>query len=217
MSSFGVGYAVPATLMVVAGGILAFELGGVSDLTGLGAATAGAAVAAAWVLIAEVDQAFSAFTAAGSEAVGIIPTVAPVVVGLVVAVAIVIAAVALPSLSISVAVLLTAIVFPAVVISVADFNFTRDRYYTEADIYGGGGIEGFLNVPGIVLWLLAVVVGQLLDPVGPDVWMDLFPDLGPDWDVPWRLVMAVVAAGTYVLFTRWHSQRSTSVYDLRGV
>lgn len=217
MSSFGVGYAVPATLMMVAGAILAFELGGVSDLTGLGAATAGAAVAAAWVLIAEIDQAFSAFTAAGSEAVGIIPTVAPVVVGLVVAIGIVVAAVALPSLSISVAVLLTAIVFPAVLISVADFNFTRDRYYTEADIYGAGGIEGFLNAPGIVLWVVAVVVGQLLDPVGPDAWLDLFPDIGLDWDVPWRLVIAVVAAGTYVLFTRWHSQRSTSVYDLRGV
>jgi purine-cytosine permease-like protein len=217
MSAFGVGYAVPATLMVVAGSILAFSLGGVSDLTGLGAATAGAAVAAAWVLIAEIDQVFSAFTAAGSEAVGVIPSLAPTVVGLAVSVGIVAAAVALPPVSISVAALLTAIVFPAVLISVSDFNFTRDRYYTEADIYGGGGIEGFMNVPGIVLWVIAVLVGQMLDPVGPDAWMDMIPELGPDWDIPWRLVAAVVAAATYVLFTRWHSRRATSVYDLRGV
>lgn len=217
MSSFGVGYAVPATLMMVAGAILAFELGGIADLTGLGAGTAGAAVAAAWVLIAEVDQAFSSFTAAGSEGAGVIPALAPAVVGLVVVVGIVIAAAVLPAVPLSVASLLTAVVFPAALISVADFNFTRDRYYTEADIYGSGGIEGFLNVPGIALWLIAVIVGQLLDPVGPQTWLEIVPDIGPDWDLPWRLIIAVVAAAGYVVVTRWHQQRATSVYELRGV
>lgn len=215
MSAFGVGYAVPATLMLAAGAVLTFELGGPADLTALGVGTAGAAIAAAWVLIAEVDQAFSSFTAAGADAVGLIPFGSAGVVGLLVAAAIVAGAAYLPEFPLESATLLTSLVFPAALISVADFSLTRDRYYTEADIYGRGG--GWLNLPGTGLWVVAVVVGQILDPLGPQQWLDLVPELALPWDLPWRLLIAVVAAGVYVTITRWSKKRSAAVYELRGV
>ncbi len=43
------------------------------------------------------------------------------------------------------------------------------------------------------------------------------PELALPWDLPWRLLIAVVAAGVYVTITRWSKKRSAAVYELRGV
>lgn len=216
MTGFGVGYAVPATLMVIAGAIITLELGGIADIAALDAGTMGAAVAGAWVLIAELDQAFSSFVAAGSESVGILRWGPAKLVGLLTVVGVVAIALSVPDLPITWASFVTAAMFPAALIAVADFHLTRDRYYTEADIYGG--TEGLINVPGIVFWLLAFLIGQILDPIGPSGWVEAMPGSGPfEFEVPWRLIVAVVAAVGYVLVTRWHHQRSASVYELRGV
>ncbi|MFP3914191.1 MAG: hypothetical protein ACLFWM_04900, partial [Actinomycetota bacterium] len=72
MSSFAVGYAVPATLMFAAGAFLAYESDNLADLGAGAIGAAGVAVLIAWVVIAEVDQAFAGFVSAGAEAIGVL-------------------------------------------------------------------------------------------------------------------------------------------------
>lgn len=216
MTSFGVGYAVPATVMLAAGSILAVRLEGLpTDLTGIEVGTAAFALAFAWVLIAEIDQAFSAFVAAGSEAVGIVTVGATWMVGLVIVAGVIGLALAGPTLPVDWANLLTSIAFPAALIAAADFYLARDHYYTEADIYGG--TEGVVNLPGVSCWLAAVALGQLLDANGPEQWTSLFGRVDLAADLPWRLIIGVVLAGVYVLVVRWRDLRTSSVYELRGV
>lgn len=216
MTSFGVGYAVPATVMLAAGAIMAVRLGGLpTDLTGIEVGTAAFALAFAWVLIAEIDQTFSAFVASGSEAVGILTRGATWVVGLVMVAAVIGLALAGPSLPFEWADLLTAVVFPAALIAAADFYLARDSHYTEADIYGG--TEGLLNLPGVSCWLAAVALGQLLDPIGPEQWTSMLGRMDLASDLPWRLIVSLVMAGVYVLVVRWRDLRTSSVYELRGV
>jgi hypothetical protein len=43
------------------------------------------------------------------------------------------------------------------------------------------------------------------------------PDLDIRADLPWRLLMGVVAAIAYVVLSRYRQYRRASVYDLRGV
>src|SRR5690606_6146344 len=57
--------------------------GNLGELLPVGPAGGAAAIAIAWVVIAEVDQAFAAFVAAGSESVGIVKAGDTAVVGLV--------------------------------------------------------------------------------------------------------------------------------------
>ncbi|MGH8911418.1 MAG: hypothetical protein ACRDVD_02820, partial [Acidimicrobiia bacterium] len=217
ITSFGVGYTIPATLMVVAGAVFAHRLGGLGDLTGLDAGTAGVGLAAAWVVVAEIDQTFAAFLAAGSEATGIIGGLAPLVVGGSVSIGIVAAAILLPTLSLDLAALLAAVVFPAALIAAADYFLARDRHYSEAEIYGAAAGESSLNVVGVTTWLLAVILGQVLDPIGPERWTGMMPEAAAAGDLPWRLLMATVAAIAYVVLVRWREHRATAVYDLRGV
>lgn len=218
MTSFGVGYAIPATVMLIAGALLALRLGDFPfDLIGLEVGAAAFVIAAAWVLVAEIDQAFSAFVAAGSEAVGILRAGPTWMIGLVVAAAICTAALMVPELPLELAGLLTALVFPAALISAADFYFARDHYYTESDIYGSGETEGFLNVVGMACWLLAVALGQVLDPIGPSDWTEAVPAVDLEVDLPWRLIMAVLLAAFYIVFHAWRDRKVASVYELRGL
>lgn len=215
MSSFGVGYAVPATLMFAAGAVLAFRLGGIGDLMGLDVGAAGVSVVVAWVLIAEVDQAFAGFVAAGSEAAGIVRIGPSWVVGAIASLAVVGVALLAPNLPIGMASLAAAVVFPTAVISMFDFHLVKDHYYAEADMYGR--TESLMNMSGIGCWLAAAVFGQLLDPIGPSAWTDLMPDLLPDVDLPLRLIVTLAAATAYLLITRWGGRRTPSVYEVRGV
>lgn len=217
ITSFGVGYTIPATLTLVAGAIFAERLADFGDLTGLTLGTTGVALAAAWVIVAEVDQAFSAFLAAGSEATGIIGALPPVIVGGLTSVGIVAAAIFLPTLSIGLASLLSAVVFPAALIAAADFFLARDRHYSEAEIYGATAGESALNVVGVTTWLLAVILGQVIDPIGPGRWTAAMPELTFSGDLPWRLLMAIVGAVAYLVLVRWRDHRAAAVYDLRGV
>ena len=218
MSSFGVGYAIPATVMLIAGAILAMRLGEFPfDLLGLEVGPTAVAVAVAWVLIAEIDQAFSGFVAAGSEAAGILRIGSTWILGVIVVVAIAAAAMVFPSMPLEWGSLLAAIVFPAALISAADFYFARDHHYTETDIYGSGDTQGLFNVSGVALWLLAVILGQILDPIGPEEWTSLIPRPDLDIDLPWRLIMAILLAVFYVVFHAWQDRRAAAVYDLRGI
>lgn len=216
MASIGVGYAVPATLMFAAGAFIASRLGGLDDLTGLGVSAAGMAVVVAWVLIAEVDQAFSAFVGAGAEAVGVLKRGPVWLIGLLAVAGVIAVAVAVPALPTSAALLASAVVFPAALISVFDFHLANDHHYSEADIYGG--TEGFARLTGLGCWLGAVIIGQLIDPVGPEEWVSLVPTtMLTGTDVPWRLIAALVAATAYLLIDRWSSTRRSAVYEVRGV
>ncbi len=218
LTSFGVGYAIPATVMLIAGAIIAMRLGEFPfDLLGLEVGTTAVALAVAWVLVAEVDQAFSGFVAAGSESVGLLRLGPTWVIGFLVVGLVVVGAIMMPDLPIEWAALLTAVVFPAALISAADFYFARDHHYTEADIYGRGDTEGFLNVMGMTCWILAVILGHILDPVGPAEWTSLIPRLELDMDLPWRLIMALLLAAFYVVFQIWQGRRAASVYELRGI
>lgn len=214
-SSFSVSYAIPATLMIAAGGVLAFRLGGIGEMIGIDAGTAAVVAVLAWVLIAEVDQAFSSFVAAGSEATGIVRVLPTWLIGLIPVVAVVVAAMLLPEMPTGWAALAAAIVFPAAVITAFDFHWVNDRYYAETDIYGSGGRS--FNVAGVGCWLGAVVLGQLLEPIGPEEWTGLVPNVLPEVDLPWRLIASLVAATAYLLITRWSGYRTTSVYEVRGV
>ena len=216
-TTFGVGYTVPTTLMLVAGAIFAQRLSGLEDLTGLDVGTAGIALAIAWVVVAELDQAFSSFLATGSEASGVIGRLSPVLVGAVAVVAVGAAAVALPLVPLSWTLLLTSLVFPACLITVADFFLARDRHYSESEIYGAAAGDSLVNVVGVVTWLLTVILGHLLDPVGPERWMAMMPDVAVSADLPWRLLMAVVGGVAYVVLNRWRQRRRSAVYELRGV
>ncbi|HJR91754.1 MAG TPA: hypothetical protein VJ938_04895 [Acidimicrobiia bacterium] len=216
-STFGVGYTIPTIVVLVAGAIFATRLGGLADLTGLEAGTAGVALAAAWVLVAEFDQGLASFLALGSEAAGVIGRLSPIFVGGLGAVGVIAAAVVMPTISLDWPLLLTSLAFPACLITVADYFLARDRYYSESEIYGAAAGDAWLNVVGIVTWVLAVLIGQVFDPVGPDRWVALMPDLDIRADLPWRLLMGVVAAIAYVVLSRYRRYRTASVYDLRGV
>lgn len=216
MTSFSVGYAVPATLMFAAGAFLAGALGGLEAVSGIGTGTAGLAVVIAWVVVAEVDQAFSSFVGAGSEAIGIVRFGPAWLVGLVVVLGVGALAVSLPEMPIELASLAAALVLPAALIAAFDFHLAKDHHYTEADIYGS--TEDFVNVTGLACWMMAVVIGQLLDPVGPAAWVGVVPETPLSGsDIPWRLITAVVAATVYFLVQRWGSTRRASVYEVRGV
>lgn len=216
MTSFSVGYAVPATLMFAAGAFLATTLGGLEAVTGIGTGTAGLVMVIAWVVVAEVDQAFSSFVGAGSEAIGIVRFGPAWLIGLMVVVAVGALAVSVPEMPIQLASLAAALVLPAALISAFDFHLAKDHHYTEADIYGS--TEDFVSVTGMACWLMAVVIGQLLDPVGPAAWVDVVPETPlSGTDLPWRLITAVVAATAYLLVERWGSTRRAAVYEVRGV
>lgn len=212
-SSFSVGYAVTATLMIAAGAIVALRFGNIDDLISIEPGTAGAALLIAWVVVAEIDQAFAAFVAAGSETIGILRLGPAWLVGLVIAVLIGVAAVFV-TIPVEVASMATSLVFPAALIVLFDFHLVRDRYYTEADIGAGAST---LNSAGVGCWLVAVILGQLLDPIGPAVWVDAVPSPGIEVDLPWRLVISLVMATTYMLITRWGGHRTASIYEIRGV
>jgi purine-cytosine permease-like protein len=216
MTSFAVAYAVPATLMFAAGGVIAYRLGGLEDLTGIGAGSAGMTLVVVWVLVMEVDQAFSAFVAAGAEAVGVMKIGAAWFVGLIAVIAVIAVALMVTEVPASWGFLAAAGVFPAALISVTNFHLARDRHYTEVDIYGS--MEGLVNVAGVGCWLGAVAIGQLLDPVGPAEWLELIPTTAATaTDLPWRLIVALVAATVYLLIERWGTSRRAAVYQVRGV
>lgn len=215
MPTFSVSYAVPATLMFAAGAVLALLLPDIDDLTGLSATGSAAAIAIAWVVIAEIDQAFSAFVAAGSESIGIVKVGDTVLVGLLAVALIVVAAVVAPTVPTDLAFLASSIVFPAALIASLDFHLVKDSYYPEADIYGR--TERAINLSAFSCWILAVLVGQVLDPVGPTFWTDTVGFLGVDVDLPWRLIVAIVAGAGYVLIARWTQHRTASVYEMRDV
>lgn len=217
-ASFGVGYAVPATLMLVAGGVVAFRAGGMpGDLTALGIGAAGLTLAITWVVLAELDQAFSGFVASGAEAVGVLGVGSPVAIGLLAVGAVVAGAALSPVLPVDWATLLAAVAFPAAVISAVDFHVARPHQYAEEDLYGSGDMQGMINVAGVTCWVLAVAFGQLMAPVGPSVWMGAVPVIDIDPDVPWRLVMALVWGAAYVGLVRWRDRRRSAVYRLRGI
>ncbi len=214
-TSFGVGFTVPATVMMMTGAVLAAQAATFPlDLTGLDIGVAGAMFAIVWVVVAEIDQGFSSFVATGSEAVGLIPFVPVVVVGVVGAVAVVVASVLVTEPPIAWAFLATALAFPAAVIALADFFGVRSLDYPESDIYGiDAGPR--LNLAGVVCWLLAVVVGQIFDPSVEG----MLPEVSPwaDVDIPWRLVAALAAALIYLIAARQRSRREVRVQELRGV
>lgn len=217
VTSFGVGYTVPATVMLIGGAVFAHLTGGMPSVAGIDPMVFGVGLAAAWVLIGEVDQVFWGFIAAGAEASGVVYAGASVLVGIGAAVGIGVAAVLLPEVPLAWAELATALVFPAVLIAAADYFLARSRHYSESEIYGLAAGESLVNVVGLVTWLLAVILGQALDPVGPAAFVDLMPVGAADPDVPWRLLMAVVAAIGYVVLARWRTHRAATRFDLRGV
>ena len=218
LSSFGVSYTISVTLMVVLGAVLAgLGGGGTNDLMLVQAGSLGLATAIGWVLVTEVDQVFAAFVAAGSESAGIIPVVSPLVIGMLSAGATVVVALVMTESPVGLASLATAVVFPASVIAAADFFVAKGSYYAESDTYGAYAGEDRLNLVGVAMWLLAVILGQALDPIGPEAWVGQAPTTSLNPDMPWRLIMAVVAAIGYVVLSRWREKRAAPVYELRGV
>src|SRR5690606_24444603 len=161
----------------------------------------------------EIDQAFAAFVAAGSETIGILRLGPAWLVGLVTAVLIGIAAVFV-TIPVEVASMATALVFPAALIVLFGFHLVRERHFTESDI---GASAYSLNSAGVGWWLLAIILGQLLDPIGLAVWVDAVPSPGIEVDLPWRLVISLVMATTYMLISRWGGHRKASIYEIRGV
>ncbi|CAN5772532.1 hypothetical protein BH23ACT5_BH23ACT5_02920 [soil metagenome] len=214
-TSFGVGYTVPATAMLLVGAVFVGAAGTFPfDLTAIDIGLAGPLFAIAWVVVAEIDQGFSAFVATGSETVGVIPSVSVIFLGVAGAVGVVVAAVFLADYPIVWASLAAALAFPAAVIAVADFMGVRSLDYPESDIYGIDAGPRF-NVAGVVCWLLAVVVGQLLDP-SIDEWVS---DVSrqTDVDLPWRLLAAVAGALIYLITARQRNRRAVRPHELRGV
>lgn len=218
LSSYGVSYVVTVTLMLVLGALLATlggDLGSHQFISQAG--SLGLAATIAWVLVTEVDQVFMSLVAAGSEAAGIIPVVSPVAVGAVMAAGMVAASTVMEELPIELASLLTALVFPSVVIAAADFFVAKGRYYAEADTYGAHAGEARINLVGVGMWILAVVLGQVLSPVGPAWWVERLPATALSDVLPWRPLMAVVAGIGYVVLIRWRERRAARVFELRGV
>lgn len=218
MGSFGVGYTIPVVLMLLAGSVLALHTGQLpTDLTPIAAGTTGVVLAFGWLLFAESDQVFASLVAAGTEAIGIIPAVTPVLVGTVSTAGVLVLAFVVPEPPLAWASLATAVVFPAAVIAVADFYLVRGRYYAESETYGAFAGESAFNLVGICMWILAVLLGQMLDPVGPQAYLDSLPSFTNSTDLPWRLLMALVGGIGYVVLSRWKARRKASVYELRGV
>lgn len=215
-SSFGVGYAVPTTVMLLAGALTATGLGSLpGGVVGADLGELGLLAVLAWVIVAEVDQAYAGFAAAGAEGTGILRFgSAPVVGGLFVFVIVALAA-AGPPISLEWASMLTAVLFPAAVIAALDFHVSRDRHYAESDMYGV--TQAVLNPFGVIAWLGAVLVGQALDPLGPQAVIGYLPSFGVDLDLPWRLLSAAIFGLAYLASMRVYERRRSSTFGLRGV
>lgn len=218
MISFGVGYTIPVVLMLLAGAVLALRMGGLpTDLTPIAAGATGVVLAVAWLLFAESDQVFASLVAAGTEAIGIVPAGSPVVIGTLSTAGVLALAFAVPDPPLAWASLATALVFPAVVIAAADFYLVKGRYYAESETYGASADVSAWNLVGIGMWILAVSLGQMLNPVGPQAYLDFIPSIATSSDLPWRLLMVLVAGIGYVILSRWQARRDALVYELRGV
>lgn len=218
VAAFGVGYTIPVVLMLLAGAVFALRVGGLpSDLTSIAAGTNGVILAIGWLVVAEADQVFASLVAAGTEAIGIVPVVPPVVVGTLSTGGVLALAFVVSDPPLAWASLATALVFPAVVIAVADFYLVKGRYYAEAETYGATAGQSAFNLVGICMWILAVFFGQMLNPLGPQAYLDLLPSFSTSGDLPWRLVMALVGGIGYVVLSRWQARRQASVFELRGV
>lgn len=217
-TSFGVGYAIPATLMFLSGALFGGLVGTVpTDLAVLAVGGAGGIFAIAWILIAEVDQAFAAFVAGGAEGAGISTRVPEWLPGTIVMVAVVGVGAFGPRVNVALASLITALAFPAALISIVDFYVAHKGYYSQSEVLGAVGESRIVNVVGMGCWLVVVILGQVIDPVGPDQWLSTMPDITFADGLPWRLLMAILGAAGYLVLWRWQEGRVGRVHELRGV
>lgn len=219
VSSFGVSYAIPAALSLVAGALVAFRLGSLPfEIGGFESGVAAVALAAAWLIVTELDQVFANFAAIGSESAGIVRVGPAIGVGLVMIAVVAALAFAFAEPPIEWASLAVALYFPAAGLAAVDFLWVHRGHYVEADIYGETITGERLNLIGIACWLVAVALGQLLDPIGPSIWTGAIPAVMNRAGVlPWRLMLAIAAAIVYLVVSGWTKRRSASVYGLRGL
>jgi purine-cytosine permease-like protein len=216
--SFGVGYAVPATLVLVAGALFGGIVGGIpADLAVLVAGTVGGVLALAWILVTEVDQAFAAFAAGGAETAGILTGFPSGIAGGIVVALVAGFAMFGPTVDLGLGSLFAAIAFPAAVIAAVDFFLPHSRYYSQSELYGAVGESRVVNVVGASCWVVAVALGQVIDPIGPREWTAAMPDVPFSAELPWRLLMAVLGASAYLVLLRWQEGRTGRVQELRGV
>ena len=217
-ASFGVGYAVPVTLVLLMGAFIGSLAGGIpADLSVVAAGSVGAMIAIAWIVVAEVDQAFAAFTSGGAEATSIVARTPEWIAGAVVATGVVAVAAFGPTVNLTLGSLLAAIAFPAALISIADFYVAHRQYYSQSELFGAAGEARIVNVVGMASWVVVVMLGQAIDPVGPEAWMSLMPDVDLAEGLPWRLLMALLGATAYLVLLRWQEGRVGAVHELRGV
>lgn len=217
-ASFGVGYAVPATLVFITGALFGGLVGGIpADLSALVTGSVGGLLAIAWVVVAEVDQALAAFASGGAEASGIATRVPESLGGYVVVLLIAGIAAFGPTVDLGLASLLAAIAFPAALISIVDFYVAHRQYYSQSDLFGAVGEGRLVNVVGVSSWVVVVALGQVVDPVGPGAWMSAIPAVGFAEGLPWRLLMALLGAAAYLVLLRWQEGRTGRVHELRGV
>lgn len=213
--AFGIGYVIPAAVGFVLGGLLGAWAGvWPFELAAIEPATTGALFALIWVVVAEIDQVYAAFTAGGSEASGIAAKAPVWLVAVLLAGASTGLTLVNPTDLVAIAGLATAVVFPIVALSVADFFWVRGRFYSESELYAEAGVRQRGGWLGIVCWMAAVAAGQLVNP--SDLLGD--PVIGGLAGGPWRLVATAAAVGLYVGVNRLLARRESSTESsLRGL
>lgn len=210
------GFSVPTVLIVVGGASLAAA-------TGLNGASALAAffgvgtliitiLAVAWVLFAEVDQAFSAVFSAELEVATLTRTVPPAVTSAILLASAGAAAWFLSGEALAVVMQWgVRVLAPIVGVFLADYVLVRHARYETDDLFRLGGEYPLVNLVGILGWLAGLAFGEWLEPV-------VFEFLGWEGrsvDVPATLAALVLAAVIYGIAGRLLVREQEYVADVR--
>lgn len=215
-SAVAFGFSVPTVLIVVGGASLAAATG----LQGPGAFAAvfgaGTTIALilglAWLLFAEVDQAFSLSYSAELELATLTRAVPRLVGSVVMLVAAAGAAVVLSTETLQSTIDWgVRLLAPVLAVMIVDYYFVRHARYETDDLFRVGGEYQLVNVAGVLGWLAGVAFAEWLDPLVLTTvgWEERFVD------APITLGSIAVAALVYAVAGRLLVHEQEYVADLR--
>lgn len=210
------GFSVPTVLIVVGGASLAAATG-LSGVNALGAFFgAGTSIVLilglAWLLFAEVDQAFSAVYSAELE-VATLTRAIPLVAAAIALLAIAGAAAAFGSLELIETVMDSGVrlLAPIVGVFLADYFAVRHARYETDDLFRLRGEYPLVNFVGLAGWLSGLAIGEWLDPVI----LGAFGVERDPIDAPVTLAALIAAAAIYALAGRFLVREQEYVSDVR--
>ncbi len=219
ISGTGFGFGVATAGSIFAGALLGLA-GGVGSIFSTGSLAMAAAVIA-WLLIAELAQPFGFQYGASNAAGTLFLRRPPVFLGwLIVAAGVLLALVLTDRDLVGTADVLAFALAPAFAVMVVDYWVIRERNYLVDEMYDRTGMYGGVNPLGFVAYVIGLFVGLLIDPVGPDVFVDGLTRVVPfagSWSqvAPGVLSAMAVSALLYLALGRIRRQDEAVVSPIR--